>query len=74
MHCHKVTVKLKRLELFCTEKAEHINKTMASPLQLYDMKIASKSVQKKLQFSQFVSLVLWSRLGGAGGGPRRSVA
>lgn len=30
MHCHKVTVKLKLLERFCTEKAEHTNKMMAS--------------------------------------------
>lgn len=33
MHCHKVTVKLKLLERFCTEKAEHINKMMASMRQ-----------------------------------------
>lgn len=34
MHCHStVTVKLKLLERFCTEKAEHINKMMASMRQ-----------------------------------------
>lgn len=75
MHCHNVTVKLKLLESFCTEQAKHNQQNDGFPSRtMTGMKLASKSVQEKLKLYQFVSLVLLSRLGGAGGGPLRSVA
>jgi len=75
MYCHKVTRSFSFTESFCTEQAEHNQQNDGFPsTTMTDMKLARKRVQEKLKLYQFVSLVLWSRLGGAGGGPLRSVA